>query len=74
MMVLQSLMHGGTLMGEVLVFAGVVIGGYCTIEVIRTRSHLWAKVLWSIWLVPYAAAVMYGLFEATKYVPRLLSI
>ena len=74
MLVLQPLMHGGTFAGEVLIFTGVVIGGYCTLEVIRSRSHLWAKVFWSIWFVPCAAAVIYGLVEAMSCVPRLLSI
>ena len=74
MLVLQPMMHGGTLIGEIVVFAGVVIGGYCTLEVIRSRTHLWAKVLWSIWLIPFAAAVIYGLVEATSYVPRLFLI
>ena len=74
MLILPPMMHGGSFAGEVLTFAGVVVGGYCTLEVIRTRSHLWAKVLWAIWLAPYAAAIVYGLVEAIPYVPRLFAI
>lgn len=74
MLILQPLMHGGTLLGEVFVFSAVVVGGYCTLEVVRSRRRLWAKALWSIWLIPYVAAVIYGLMEAIPYVPRLLSI
>lgn len=74
MLILPPLMHGGTLFGEMLVFAGVVVGGYCTLEVVRSRRHFWAKVLWSLWLVPYAAAVIYGLVEAIPYVLRVYSI
>ena len=74
MLILQPLMHGGTLAGEVLVFSAVVVGGYCTLEIIRSRKHLWSKVLWSAWLVPYVAAVGYGLVEAASYAPRLLAI
>lgn len=72
MLILQPMMHGGTFGGEAFVFSGVVVGGYCTLEVVRTRKHNWAKALWSIWLAPYAAAVMYGLVEAIPYIPRLL--
>lgn len=74
MLILPPMMHGGTWSGDVFAFTGVVVGGYCTLEVIRSRSHLWAKVLWSIWLAPYAAVVIYGLVEAISYVPRLLAI
>ena len=71
MLILPPIMHGGTFFGDVFAFAGVVVGGYCTLEVIRSRSYLWAKVLWSIWLAPYAAAVIYGSVEAISYVSRL---
>ena len=74
MLVFPPLMHGGTLFGEMLVLAGVVVGGYCTLEVLRSRRHVCAKVLWSIWLAPYSVAVLYGLVEAMPYLPRVFSI
>jgi hypothetical protein len=72
MFVIPSIWHGGTLAGDVFAFVGVVIGGYCTLEVVRSRRTLWAKTLWSIWLMPYAAAIIFGLIEATPLLTRLL--
>lgn len=73
MLLLPPLMHGGTVRGEVLVFCAVVLGGYGTLEVVRSRKSSWAKILWLIWLMPYAAAVIYGLVEAVTYVPRFFA-
>ena len=70
----QPMMHGGTLFDTVLTIAGVVVGGYGTIELIRHARSRWAKVLWGIWLLPYALAVAFGLYSAIPYVPRLLAI
>jgi hypothetical protein len=70
----QPMMHGGTLFDTVLAIAGLTVGGYCTIELIRYVSSLWAKVVWGIWFLPYALVVTFWLYSAIPYVPRLFAI
>jgi hypothetical protein len=70
----QPMMHGGTLFDTVLAIAGVTVGGYGTIELIRYASNRWAKVLWGLWLLPYLLVVVLWLHLAIPYVPRLFAI
>ena len=70
----QPMMHGGTLFDTVLAIAGVTVGGYGTIELIRYASKRWAKVLWGLWLLPYLVVVALWLYSAVPYVPRLFAI
>ena len=70
----RPMIHGGTFFDTMLTWTGVVIGGYATIELIRYVKSPWAKVLWGIWLVPYAFVVAVALYLAVPYVPRLFAI
>jgi hypothetical protein len=68
------MIHGGTYFDTVLTISGIAIGGYATIELIRYVKSIWAKVLWGIWLAPYAFVIALWLYSAVLYVPRLFAI
>jgi hypothetical protein len=60
--------HGGTLLDITFMWSGLVIGAYCTIELIRATTKWWLITVLVIWLVPYVAAIGVGLYAAAYYV------
>ena len=69
----KSMAHGGGQLDVTFMFAGVVIGCYCTLEMVRCCRSRWAKVLRAVWLAPYALFVGWSLYSAAQYVPRLFA-
>jgi hypothetical protein len=68
------MIHGGTFADTVVADAGIVLGGYCTIELIRRVGSRLAKLLWAGWLLPYVIAVSLGLYAASLYAYHLFAI
>jgi len=62
------MIHGGTFFDTLLALTGIVIGAYATIELVRHVKYRLAKILWGIWLVPYAVAIAFGLYSAALFV------
>jgi hypothetical protein len=56
----QPMMHGGSLLDGVIFWAGLVVGGYCTFELLRLVKNRWARLGLAVWSLPYAAAVAFG--------------
>ena len=66
----QPINHGGTPLGDAFMWSGLVLGAYCTIELIRSTKKWWLIALLVVWLVPYIAAIGVGLYAAVWYVAK----
>jgi hypothetical protein len=69
----QSIAHGGSMFDVLLLWTGLVLGGYGTVELFRVTSNPWVKLILAVWFVPYAVFVGFGLFYAAPYIPRLFA-
>lgn len=70
----RPMIHGGTLLEVALTDASVVLGGYCTLELVRSPAKLWHRIIWGLWLIPYVLIIGVGLYYAIPYVPRIFAI
>ena len=70
----RPMIHGGTLLGYVLAESSLVLGGYCTLELVRCATPRWNRYIWGIWLVPYVLLIGYALYYAIPNVPRIFAI
>lgn len=69
----QPMVHGGTLLDVVLTWAGLVLGAYGTIELVRVTTNRFVRIILVVWLLPYALLVGFGLYSAAPYVSRLFA-
>ena len=69
----RSIAHGGSMFDVLLLWTGLVLGSYGTIELFRVTSNRWVKLILAVWFVPYAVFVGIGLFYAAPYLPRLFA-
>jgi len=69
----QPMIHGGTLASETFVWVGLVMGGYCSLELVRSSRHPWYKSPALIGCIIYGFLVALGLYYAIPYIPRLFA-
>ena len=67
----RPMIHGGTLFDVVFMWSGVVLGGYCTLELIRGGGK--ANWVWVPWLLPYAGVTAAALLYGIQYIPRIFT-
>jgi len=65
------LMHGGTLATEILGWTGLVLGGYCSLELVRWSPSSWRSAPPLAGCAIYGAAVAIGLYFALPIIPRV---
>src|SRR5260221_13871153 len=70
----RPMMHGGTFLEGAFAHASLVLGGYCTLELVRLPEKRWVRIAWGVWLVPYVLVIGVVLYLAIPYVPRLFAI
>ena len=70
----RPMMHGGTWLEGAITDALLVLGGYCTLELVRSPKKRWVRVAWGIWLIPYTVVIGISIYFAIPYVPRLFAI
>jgi hypothetical protein len=69
----QPMIHGGSLLSVAFGWAGMVLRGYCCLELVRAHLDPWRKIAAFIGCIIYGAAVGFGLYYALPYIPRLLA-
>ncbi len=69
----QPMMHGGTWLENAIANALLVLGGYCTLELVRSPAKYWVRIAWGIWLIPYSMVIGISIYFAIHYVPRLFA-
>jgi hypothetical protein len=67
--VLPPSMHGGTVTTEALSWAGIVLGGYCSLELVRASERRWYTSPALAGVLLYGLVTVVGLYYA---LPRLL--
>lgn len=67
------MIHGGTITTTAFSWAGLVIGGYCSLEVFRLKSEAVVKIPAAVLCCLYGLAVGAGLYFAAPYIPRLFA-
>jgi hypothetical protein len=67
----QPMIHGGTLTSVTFGWAGLVLGGYCSLEMVRSFPGPWRSAPAMVGCVLYGIAVGFGLYFALPYIPRL---
>ena len=68
MVVLPPVIHGGTVITEFMSWGGIVLGAYCSLELVRFRGRTWSKSPAVIGLAIYGVLAAVGLYYA---IPRL---
>jgi len=65
------MIHGGTLASITFDWASWVLGGYCSIELVRSSPDSWRQAPALIGCIIYGAGVAVGLYFAFPYIPQL---
>jgi hypothetical protein len=69
----SPMMHGGTLASITFGWAGLVLGGYCSLELVRASPKPWYKSPALFGCIVYGFLVGGGLYYAVPYIPRLFA-
>ena len=69
----QPMMHGGTVASQILTWAGLGLGGYCSFELIRSKPWSRSMIFAVAGCILYVMMVGVGLWFATPYIPQLFA-
>jgi hypothetical protein len=68
------MIHGGTLVDVVSLDTGIVLGCYCSLELVRTSAEPWYRAPALVGFLIYGFLVGVDLYYTAPYVPQLFGI